>query len=140
VVRNLKGFRKKFRRTKTSIQCENRYKTVLRRKRICEKNNSASNSKRIKVNFENEIKQIAAKDDSVEPEVLQSSSNIIVNVKNTKLSRVSNTKKEKKTKRDILETLLEINKEREIKKQERHEEKMKLLKSFLEKENINKDF
>jgi len=56
------------------------------------------------------------------------------------LSRVSNTKKERKTKRDILETLLEINKEREIKKQERHEEKMKLLKSFLEKENINKDF
>jgi len=135
-----KDLEKKLGVQKTSIQCENRYKTVLRRKRICEKNNSTSGSKRIKVNFENEIKQIAAKDDSVEPEVLQSSSNIIVNVKNTKLSRVSNTKKERKTKRDILETLLEINKEREIKKQERHEEKMKLLKSFLEKENINKDF
>jgi len=49
-------------------------------------------------------------------------------------------KKERKTKGDILETLLKINKEREIKKQERHEEKMKLLKSFLEKKNINKDF
>lgn len=48
---------------KTYIQCENRYKTILKRKRICDKNNSTSGSKRMKVDFENEIKKIAAVDD-----------------------------------------------------------------------------
>ncbi|KYM98773.1 hypothetical protein ALC62_10501 [Cyphomyrmex costatus] len=103
---------KSLRIQKTPIQCENRFKTILRRKRVCEKNNStsASGSKRVKINFENEIKNIAAKDDSVEPEVLQSSSNIILNVKDSNLSKVSNSKKDK-TKRGILETLIEIHKE-----------------------------
>ncbi|KAL0104025.1 hypothetical protein PUN28_017009 [Cardiocondyla obscurior] len=75
---------------KTYIQCENRYKTILRRKCICIKNNSTSGSKRAKISYENEIKQIAAKDDSLEPEIIQ----------------------------------------------KRHEEKIKLLKALLEKENI----
>lgn len=121
---------------KTHIQCENRYKTILRRKRISDKNNSTSGSKRAKVSFENEIKRIAAKDDSVEPEILQSASNIIVNTKGINLSKEAKMKKKKSS---ILETLVEIHKEKEIKKQERHEEKMKLLRSFLEKENFHKD-
>lgn len=124
---------------KTYIQCENRYKTILRRKRISQKNNSTSGSKRVKVDFENEIKRIANKDDSVQPEVLQSANNVIVNIKNTDLSKASNTIKKKKAKPGILETLIEIHKDQETKKQERHEEKMRLLKSFLEKENVPKD-
>lgn len=39
----------------------------------------------MKVSFEDEIKRIAAKDDSLEPEVLQSANNIVVNVKNSNL-------------------------------------------------------
>lgn len=126
---------------KTYIQCENRYKTILRRKRISDKNNSTSGSKRVKVSFENEIKQIAAKDDSLEPEVLQSANNVVVNVKNTNLSQASNVMKNKKAKCNLLslETLVEMHKEKEDKKQKRHEEKMRLLKSFLEKENVPKD-
>ncbi|CAL1672959.1 unnamed protein product [Lasius platythorax] len=123
---------------KTYIQCENRYKTILRRKRISDNNNSTSGSKRVKVSFENEIKRIAAKDDSVEPEVLQSANNVVVNVKNTNLSKAPNTIRKKKAK-SILETLVEIHNEKETKKQERHEEKMRLLKGFLEKENVHKD-
>lgn len=123
---------------KTYIQCENKYKTILRRKRISDNNNSTSGSKRVKVSFENEIKRIAAKDDSVEPEVLQSANNIVVNVKNNNVSQTLNTIK-KKAKCSILETLVDIHKEKETKKQERHEEKMRLLKSFLEKENVDKD-
>lgn len=122
---------------KTYIQCENRYKTILRRKRVSDKNNSTSGAKRIKVNFENEIKRIVAKDDSIEPEVLQSANNIIVNTKNINLSKEPKIIK-KKIKGGILEILVEKHKEKEIKRQERHEEKIKLLKSFLEKEN-NKD-
>ncbi|XP_032675598.1 uncharacterized protein LOC116846178 [Odontomachus brunneus] len=124
---------------KTYIQCENRYKTIMRRKRLCDKNNSTSGSKRVKVSFENELKQIAAKDDSIEPEILQSASNVVFNVKNTNLSEASKTVKKKKSKSSLLETLIEMHKEKESKRQERHEEKMSLLKSFLEKENVHKD-
>lgn len=118
------------------MQCENRYKTILRRKRISDKNNSTSGSKRVKVSFENEIKRIAAIDDSVQPEVLQSANNVVVNVKDTNMSKAPD---KKKAKCNILNTLLEIHKKKETKKQERHEEKMKLLRSFLEKENTYKD-
>lgn len=92
----------------------------------------------MKVSFEDEIKRIAAKDDSLEPEVLQSANNIVVNVKNSNLLKAHDIIKKKKGKCSILETLVEIHKEKEIQKQDRHEEKMRLLKSFLEKEN-NKD-
>jgi len=126
---------------KTYIQCENRYKTILRKKRVSDKNNSTSGSKRVNVSFENEIKQIAAKDDSIEPEVLQNANNFVVNVKNNgkNSSEISKIIKNKKTKSSLIETLVKIHKEKEIKKQERHEEKMRLLKSFFEKENVHKD-
>lgn len=107
--------------------------TILRRKCISEKNNSTSRSKRVKINFENEIKQIAAKDDSVEPEVLQSANKVILNAKNSNLPEASKIVKKKKVKDSLIKTLIEI------KKQERHEEKMKLLKSYFEKENVHKD-
>ncbi|XP_024890293.1 uncharacterized protein LOC112466437 [Temnothorax curvispinosus] len=128
---------------KTYILCENRYKTILRRKRVSDKNNSTSGSKRVKVSFENEIKQIASKDDSIEPKVLQSANKFVVNVKSKVKSsseaEISKIIKNKKTKSSLIETLVEIHKEKENKKQERHEEKMRLLKSFFEKENIHKD-
>ncbi|XP_026825967.1 uncharacterized protein LOC113562068 isoform X2 [Ooceraea biroi] len=100
---------------KTYIQCENRYKTVLRRKRICDKNNATSGSKRAKINFENELKQIATKDDSIEPEVLQSANKVVLNVKNTNVSESSNTLKNKKAKCNLLQTLIEIHKEKNLK-------------------------
>lgn len=95
---------------KTYIQCENRYKTILRRKRICDKNNSTSGLKRTKVNFENELKLIPAKDDSIEPEVLQSANNVVLNIKNTNLSKASNILKNKKAnnKSNLLQTLINI--------------------------------
>ncbi|XP_077280486.1 uncharacterized protein LOC143907513 isoform X2 [Temnothorax americanus] len=118
---------------KTYIQCENRYKTILKRKRVSDKNNSTSGSKRMKVNFENEIKKIAAIDDSVQPEISQSANKVVINVKDT--PQTSNVKKNKKDS-SLAQTLLKIHNEKEAKRQERHEEKMKLLKSFFEKENL----
>lgn len=118
--------------TKTFIQCENRYKTILKRKRVCNKNNSTSGSKRIKVHFEEEINKIASIDDSIEPEVLQSANKVVLNVKNSNVPEASNVKKNERA--NLVNTLLLIHKEREAKKQERHEEKMKLLQSLFEKE------
>ncbi|KAL0104017.1 hypothetical protein PUN28_017001 [Cardiocondyla obscurior] len=99
---------------KTYIQCENRYKTILRRKCICIKNNSTSGSKRAKISYENEIKQIAAKDDSLEPEIIQSANNTEINVKRTTLLQKSKPKNNT-TKSKLLETLIEIYKEKENK-------------------------
>lgn len=116
---------------KTYVQCENRYKTILKRKCTCEKNNSASGSKRVKVNFEDEIRKIATIDDSVDPEILQSANKVKINIKNNE----SIIKKERKRHLNVRDTLLWIHKEKEAKKQARHEEKMTLLKRFLEKQN-----
>ena len=73
--------------TKTADQCENRYKTVMKRKKSSEKNNSTSGAKRMAISFENEIGKIAAIDDSLEPEILQSSNKIVSNMKETSVSK-----------------------------------------------------
>ena len=58
---------------KTFTQCENRYKTILKRNRVSMSNSHTSGAKRMRVDFENEFQKIAAIDDSLEPEVLKSS-------------------------------------------------------------------
>ncbi|XP_026829980.1 uncharacterized protein LOC113563086 [Ooceraea biroi] len=63
-------------------------------------------------------KKIATKDDSIEPEVLQSANKVVLNVKNTNVSESSNTLKNKKAKCNLLQTLIEIHKEEESKNQE----------------------
>lgn len=120
---------------KTYIQCENRYKTIRKRKRICEKNNSTSGAKRVKIDFENEMRAIAAVDDSIEPEILQSANKVIEKSSNV-TQKVSNIKY-KKAKPTLLQTLVKLHEEKEEQKQKRHEEKMQLLKSILEKGNFS---
>lgn len=68
----------------------------------------------MKVNFEDELNKIAAIDDSVEPEILQSANKVIV--KNTESSQIFNTKKDKKGNSILTKTLLQIHKEKEAKK------------------------
>lgn len=62
---------------RTAQQVENRFKTILKRKKIAVQNNNKSGQQRIKVQFEDELRKIAAKDDSIEPEVLKDQENII---------------------------------------------------------------
>jgi len=61
--------------SKTALQIENRYKTVLKRKKKAVENNSRSGS-REEVPFEEELRKIAHSDDSIEPEVLRSARNV----------------------------------------------------------------
>ena len=117
--------------TKTSVQCENRYKTIIKRKRACEKNNSSSGAKRMKINFEQEIQTIRAIDDSLEPEVLQSSNKTVMNSKDGPETFKGNKKKQGMS---LVETLLTIHMEKEAKREQRHEEKLRVLRSILEKD------
>lgn len=57
----------------------------------------------------------------------------MINVKDT--PQTSNVKKKQKRFKFNSQTLLKIHNEKEAKRQERHEEKMKLLKSSFVKEN-----
>ncbi|GLV33441.1 hypothetical protein CBL_20180 [Carabus blaptoides fortunei] len=56
---------------KTDLQCENRYKTILKRKKKAVDNNHRSGSSRETIEYEEEIRKISAIDDSLEPEVLR---------------------------------------------------------------------
>lgn len=83
----------KFCKIRTSIQVENRYKTVLRRKKSAVENNSASGSSRQEVPFEKELQKIASTDDSIEPEVVRTAAGI-KRFKNSEVSKkISNKKK-----------------------------------------------
>jgi len=65
--------------TKTVAQCENRYKTALKRKHYQENNNKKSGASRQTVQFDDEIRKIVSIDDSVIPEVLQSANIYTIN-------------------------------------------------------------
>lgn len=63
--------------SKTPLQIENRYKTVLKQKKKAVENNRKSGSSREEVPFEEELKEIGKADDSIEPEVLRSAKSVI---------------------------------------------------------------
>lgn len=58
------------------MQIENRCKTVLKRKKKAVENNHKLDSLREEVPFEEELRQIAQIDDSIEPEVLRSAKSV----------------------------------------------------------------
>lgn len=120
---------------RTATQCENQYKTILKRKNQTTKNNQQSGAKRVKVEFEEELNKIKAIDDSLEPEIMQSPGKLIVksneNVpKNFEEESSSSFKKKKKT-MSINETLWQIQTDKEEKREKRHKEKLELLKNFM---------
>ncbi|XP_075151767.1 uncharacterized protein LOC142225841 [Haematobia irritans] len=103
--------------TKTRKQCEERYKTVLKRKKIAIENNNTSGAKHQRVDFEEELENICSLDDSLEPEV-QLSSQKYVKKEN------KNKNYENGPKKTIHDTLFEIAKMKEEAKERRHKEKM----------------
>ncbi|KAH8034880.1 hypothetical protein HPB51_003167 [Rhipicephalus microplus] len=54
---------------KTPEQCENRYKTVIRRRKASSDHNKRSGASPTPVPFDDEVKKIESIDDSIEPEV-----------------------------------------------------------------------
>lgn len=60
----------------TPLQVENRWKNVLKRTKIASKNNKTSGSTIMRTAFDTEMAQIAAMDDSIEPEVIMTPTTI----------------------------------------------------------------
>lgn len=118
---------------RSATQCENRYKTILKRKNQSTKNNLQSGAKRIKVDFEEEINKIKAIDDSLEPEILQGPGKVI-----EKENIPKRCQEIKKKTMSMSDTLLQIQKDKEEKREKRHQEKLELLKNFMKIFN-NKD-
>lgn len=119
---------------RSSVQCENRYKTILKRKMQSVSGNQQSGAKRTKVEFEDELNKIKAIDDSVEPEILQGPGKLIekhkekiMNKENTINCTVEKTRKKK----SISETLLQIQNDKEEKREKRHKEKLEILRNFM---------
>nr|XP_050048172.1 uncharacterized protein LOC126544749 isoform X1 [Dermacentor andersoni]XP_054917139.1 uncharacterized protein LOC126544749 isoform X1 [Dermacentor andersoni] len=54
---------------KTAKQCENRYKTMIRRRKAASDNNNRSGASPTPVPFDDEMRKIETIDDSIEPEV-----------------------------------------------------------------------
>lgn len=142
---------------KTPLQIENRYKTVLKRKKKAVENNHKSGSSREEVPFEKELEKIAQSDDSIEPEVLRSARSVKYLKKPSKefesLEIDSNTSDIRENFKDPLqeqppkkkskvqsseERRIELFKQKEEAKEKRHLEKMQLLRElFSKKQNEN---
>ncbi|XP_018393358.1 PREDICTED: uncharacterized protein LOC108772335 [Cyphomyrmex costatus] len=132
--------------SKTSLQVENRYKTVLKRKKKAVENNHKSGNSREKVPFEEELREISQADDSIEPEVLRSAQSVkyLKEAFSRKLSgEDSNTTDESKNVKYSLpkkrckfsneERKLELFKQKEEAKERKHQEKLQLLKELFGK-------
>ena len=151
---------KTFKTNKTGIQAENRYKTVLKRKKTAIDNNKKSGACRMEIPFENEINKIASIDDSIEPEVSGTAKGIFKKKKITEnlekesspstsktsspsLSITSesdlNQKLKQRKVKTIQETLMDIHEKRELAKERRHKEKLDLIKKLFKKEPENSE-
>ncbi|XP_077549851.1 uncharacterized protein LOC144162970 [Haemaphysalis longicornis] len=62
---------------KTPQQCENRYKTVIRRRKAASDNNNQSGASPCPVPFDDDIRKIESIDDSIEPEVQRDASGAV---------------------------------------------------------------
>ncbi|KAL1488910.1 hypothetical protein ABEB36_014697 [Hypothenemus hampei] len=62
---------------KTPYQCENRYKTVIKKMKKAIDNNKKTGRSKMEVEYEEELGKIVAKDDSILPEVLVGQGKVI---------------------------------------------------------------
>lgn len=119
---------REFKTYKTAVQCENRYKTVLKRKTISINNNGTSGNVREPIEFEEELNAIKAIDDSLQPEILRG-------VGRTKVAEKNQIMRKAKPKMSVIDKLEEFHRKREEAKQKRHEEKLDLIKQIFNIKN-----
>ncbi|XP_018405475.1 PREDICTED: uncharacterized protein LOC108781859 [Cyphomyrmex costatus] len=132
--------------SKTPLQIENRYKTILKRKKKAVENNSKSGSSRETVPFEEELRKIAHADDSIEPEVLRSARSVKYPKLNAEmLEEISNgsasthsteslSPKTKKSKPSFVDKKIEYWEKKEAAKEKRHREKLDLIRELFAKQ------
>lgn len=125
---------------RTAVQCESRFKTIMKRKTATTTKNHTSGETRVDVPYEDEIGKIKAQDDSLEPDVLMSGDEIKINQKEkfrpeeTKMANCSRKRKYD----DLVSVLENMHQKKEEAKERRHREKMELMKELF-REDLGKD-
>lgn len=132
--------------SKTPLQVENRYKTVLKRKKKAVENNRKSGSSREEVPFEEELREIGQADDSIEPEVLRSAKSVkypkkpLLEITSSNEDSITDVREnvkdpppKKKCKLSNEERKLELFKQKEETKERRHQEKLQFLRELFNK-------
>lgn len=115
------------------IQCENKYKNMLKKRNTARKRNRVSGSEKNDIEFEDEFESINSIDDNIEPEVRlgigQSS------MKRTKLSNSSNEGDERKTYKpqNMFALVQNLHNDKEKEKERRHKEKIEVLRELFSK-------
>ncbi|XP_024875731.1 uncharacterized protein LOC112457083 [Temnothorax curvispinosus] len=120
----------------SGIQCESRFKNVLKRKTGAVKHNKQSGNDPVEVPYQDEIDEIKSMDDSIKPEVLVSPGSIKVLKNNSQKCLAEQSRqdnKKKKTEDPLITAFRESQERREANRQRRHEEKLALLREFLSK-------
>lgn len=129
--------------SKTWEQCENRYKTVTKRKKVAVQNNNSTGASREPIPYESELAQIASIDDSIHPEVIKG-----VGVVTKKSAATDPTDGEqpslgkplprqppaKRTKLSMEKVLLQIHEQREKNRDRRHKELIAAIRETFAKE------
>lgn len=135
--------------SKTPLQIENRYKTVLRRKKKAVEINSKSGSSREEIPFEKELSKIARANDSIESEVLRSARSVkypklnvpetetVEEFCNTNLAKhgIDGSSKTKKFKQSNEDKRIQLLEKKEAAKEKRHQEKLNLIRELFAKPN-----
>lgn len=122
---------------KTALQCENRYKTILKRKKKVKVHNGRTGETPETDPFEEELNKIAAIDDSLDPEVKIGVGKLVTIAKRPAPSTseadtaASSTKKPKK--QSLSEVLVDIANKKEEGRDRRHKEKLEFLRQLGER-------
>lgn len=129
---------------KTGLQVSKRYQALIQRKKDAVNKNKTSGAVRTRIEYQEELDRIAAKDDSVEPEVLRGVDFVQYKEVNKENVNAKKPRWDKPTKKGIFdnlsETMLSIEKRRldreaqkSLHRNERHKLTMELLGSLIKK-------
>nr|CAI5848132.1 unnamed protein product [Callosobruchus analis]CAI5848133.1 unnamed protein product [Callosobruchus analis] len=125
------------RTNRTGVQVENRYKTLMKRKKSAAENNHLSGAVHAPIPFEEELSKIAAVDDSIQPEVIRSSTNLRL-LKRSDEATASISTQDINRNKSVQEVLIELHQQKEESRERRHQEKMMLIGEVFGKETLDK--
>lgn len=138
---------------RTSVQCENRFKTLMKRKKNADKKNRETGESPQQSDYDAEIDKITSLDDSLEPEVKlgvghaefkrksnSESPSVTISIPSTSKgvkgayssesdssTSLDSNPKAKRRKKTIQETLWDIHKDKEEQRNRRHQDKLNIL-------------
>lgn len=121
---------------RSPLQCEYRYKNILKRRNTAKKNNKRSGSEKCNIDFEEEFELINSIDDSIEPDICFGIGQHTI--KKRKIDTLSSEEEvERKVQKspNILTVLQDIQDEKERQKERRHKEKLEVLRELFSTNN-----